>query len=124
MAREAKTKAAPAPMTLERLRQVLGTFRYTSTTESRLADEIAHVLYQRGVRFDRGVALAVDAAPVDFLIEGFAVAVRLEVDAAQLERYARSKRVVALLVVTRSPAVPAKLGGKAVSVLPLPGRAG
>lgn len=122
----ARAKAAPAPVTSARLREVLGMYRYNFSSERELQDGIAQVLFQRGIRFDREVRLA-PGDVIDFLVEGVGLEVKVEGGPVeirrQLLRYAKAPRVTALLLVTRKAQhdgqFPRKLGGKDVAVLTL-----
>lgn len=125
MARGAKAPAAE--MTPERLRQVLGSFRYTFANERDLQDGLAQALHTRGIRFDREVPLTPDDRP-DFMVEGIAVEVKigggLSDVTRQLHRYAQHKGVRALLLVTarcQLGNLPRKMSGKPVDVLSVGG---
>jgi hypothetical protein len=117
----ARAKAAPPPVTPERLREVLGSYRYSFANERDLQDGIAQALFQRGIRFDRGVQVAPKGAVADFLVEGTAVAVVLDRSPAEvLGELAPWKRASAVLLVLRRGTpqeLPRKVGGKPVHVV-------
>ncbi len=122
----ARAKASPPPVSPARLREVLGSYRYSLASEKALQDGIAQVLALRGIRFDREVRLT-PTDVIDFVIEAIGVEVKVEGSPAeiarQLQRYAASKRVSALLLVTRklqhAHRFPEKIGGKPLHVLTL-----
>ncbi len=122
----ARAKAAPAPVTPERLREVLGAYRYSFANERDLQDGIAQALFQRGIRFDREVVLGPKDRP-DFMVDGTAVEVKVDGSPAvilrQLARYAALPKVTALLLVTRKEQharrFPSEVGGKPLHVLTL-----
>jgi hypothetical protein len=123
----ARAKKAPVAVTLPRLREILGTYRYSFVTERDLQDGIAQALYQRGVRFDREVRLTAEDRP-DFMVDAIAVEVKVDGTISeitrQLHRYAQHKAVRELLLVTslaRLANQPEKLNGKPVAVLSLLG---
>jgi hypothetical protein len=117
----ARAKAAPPPVTPERLREVLGSYRYNFASERDLQDGIAQALFQRGIRFDRGVQVAPKGAVADFLVEGTAVVVDLAGAGGELARAAAaSSKVRALLLVVRRgrhEGLPSQLSKKPVHVL-------
>jgi hypothetical protein len=124
MARTRKAEPVASP---ERLREVLGAYRYSFAHERDLQDGIAQVLRLRGIRFDREVRLAPEDVP-DFMVDGIAVEVKvdggLSAVTRQLHRYAQHSRVRALLLVTslgRLANLPAKMNGKPVASLSLLG---
>lgn len=122
----ARAKAAPQPVTLERLHQVLGSYRYSFANERDLQDGIAQALATRGIRFDREVVLGPKDRP-DFMVDGIAVEVKVDGTPAvilrQLDRYAAQKAVRAILLVTRKEQharrFPEAIGGKPLDVLTL-----
>lgn len=111
----------------ERVRGVIGSYRYAFIDEKDLQDGIAEALARGGLGFEREVRLA-PRDVVDFLVEG-GVGVEVKVEGAvgailrQLARYARSDRVKALLLVTRkmqhAGRFPSELGGKPLLVTTL-----
>jgi predicted aspartyl protease len=120
----ARAKAAYVPPTPERLREVLGSFRYASSSEQGLRDEIARALATRGIRFDR--AVQVKGGRADFLVDGTAVVVALTGSPAEaLGGVATSPQVAAVLLVTRRGPVPssfpAKIGRKPLLVMAVGG---
>jgi hypothetical protein len=122
----ARAKAIPPPITAERLREVLGSYRYNHANERDLQDGIAQVLATRGIRFDREVVLGPKDRP-DFMVDGIAVEVKVDGSPAvilrQLARYASQKGVRAILLVTRKEQhahrFPETVGGKPLDVLTL-----
>lgn len=121
------TKAKAPDVTPARLREVLGSYRYTHTNERDLQDGIAQVLALRGIRFEREVRLSDEDRP-DFMIGGIAVEVKVDGSLSavtrQVHRYAQQKAVRAVLVVTslsRLGNLPATVNGKPVAVLALLG---
>jgi hypothetical protein len=132
----ARAKAQAAPPTVDRLREVLGSYRYTFANEKDLQDGLARVLFQRGIRFDREVRLPpltkddrVKDIP-DFMVDGIAVEVKVDGGLSdvtrQLHRYAQRKEVRSLLLVTSRAALgnqPAEMNGKRLVVLTLWGLA-
>lgn len=123
----ARAKAAYAPPSPERLREVLVGFRFVSVNERDLRDELARALAGRGVRFDRNVPTAAKGSGrADFLVDGTAIAVVLEGSPAEvLGELARWTRANAVLLVTRrgpAPAsFPAKVGRKPLLVVAVGG---
>jgi hypothetical protein len=123
MARAASKAPAVTPA---RLREVIGSFRYSFASERDLQDGIAQVLFQRGIRFDREVRLSDKDRP-DFMVDGIAVEVKVEGSPTeiqrQLSRYADSKLVTGLLLVSRkmqhAHKFPASIGGKPLVVVTL-----
>jgi hypothetical protein len=123
----ARAKAIPPPITAERLREVLGSYRYNHANERDLQDGIAQVLATRGIRFDREVVLGPKDRP-DFMVDGIAVEVKVDGGLSdvtrQLHRYAQHAQVRALLLVTSRAQLgnqPGKMNGKPVTVLVLLG---
>jgi predicted aspartyl protease len=116
----ARAKAAYLPPTPERLREVLGSFRYSFANERDLQDGIAQALATRGIHFDR--AVQVKGGRADFLVDGTAVVVELTGSPAEaLGGVATSPQVAAVLLVTRrgpgAPSFPVKIGRKPLLVL-------
>lgn len=123
----ARAKAAYTPPTPERLREVLVGFRFASSGEQGLRDEIARALAGRGIRFDRNVPTSAKGGGVaDFLVDGTAVAVVLDESPLKtLGELARWPQANAVLLVTRRGPVPScyppKVGRKPLLVVTVGG---
>lgn len=123
----AKAKSQRQPLTLARLREVLGAYRYSFSSELQLQDGIAQVLALRGIPFGREVRLSPEDRP-DFMVDGIAVEVKVDGSTSevtrQVHRYVQLKAVEAVLLVTsrlRHDNLPATMNRKPVAVLALLG---
>lgn len=123
----AKAKTQLQPLTLPRLREVLGAYRYSFSSELQLQDGIAQVLALRGIPFDREVPLSPKDRP-DFMVDGIAVEVKVDGSTSevtrQVHRYAQLKAVEAVLLVTSRLChdnLPSSINRKPVAVLALLG---
>jgi hypothetical protein len=123
----ARAKAQRQPLTLARLREVLGAYRYSFSSELGLQDGIAQVLALLAIPFDREVPLNAKDRP-DFMVDGIAVEVKVDGTTSevtrQIHRYAQEKSVQAVLLVTsrlRHDNLPSTINRKPVAVLALLG---
>lgn len=101
--------------------------RFTWANEKQLQDGIAMVLAPTGLAVSREHRLS-DRDCIDFLVESVGVEVKIKGSVtqvqAQLERYAEHAEVTELVLVTgrtQLTAMPRKLNGKPLTVLPLLG---
>lgn len=112
--------------TLSRLAQIVRSNRYRFADEYDLQDGVAEALRLAEVPFEREVK--VRGGRLDFLVEGFAVEVKVTCPRSDVERQARryieGGEVDGVLVVAMTPkhgALPKEIAGKPVEVVILAG---
>lgn len=112
-------------MTLERVCEAFGRWKYDLTSEHVTQQQIASALEHAGVRFEREYVLG-DRERVDFLCAGgIAIEVKLRQWRArevhrQVVRYCGHQAVTAMVLATgRSIGMPREINGKPVVVIPL-----
>jgi len=110
---------------IDDIAELIGGYRFSYTSEVQLHAHIAAVLTDARFGFEQEVTMA-SRDRINFLIDGVGIEVKIQGSyatvLAQLQRYAASPRVDALLLVTTIAthlAMPVQIGGKPLRVCSL-----